>query len=164
LSSGAQTMSVSGRDCILYTDGGSRGNPGPAGSGFVLRDPAGSTLCASGHFIDRATNNQAEYDALLRGLRAALEHGCRNLEVRMDSELIVRQMTGEYRVKNAGLKGLFGQAKQLVRQLDTVRFVHVRREDNVDADRLANEAMDARADVGDVLGECAALHDQGTLF
>ncbi len=157
-------MPGSTRDCVLYTDGGSRGNPGPAGSGYLLLNASGSTLRAAGHFIGHATNNQAEYDALVRGLRAAREHGCRDLEVRMDSELIVRQMTGRYRVKNAGLKNLFTQAQRLVRHFESVRFVHVRRERNVEADRLANQAMDARADVGDVIGECDAPDDQGTLF
>lgn len=157
-------MPSSSSGCVLYTDGGSRGNPGPAGSGFVLLDASGSRLCAAGHFLGQATNNQAEYDALLRGLTAAREYGCRGLEVRMDSELIVRQMTGRYRVKNAGLKDLFGRAQQLVRQFDGVRFVHVRRELNTEADRLANEAMDAQADVGDALGECDVADDQGTLF
>ncbi len=140
--------SASGR-CVLYTDGGSRGNPGPAGSGVVLLGPEGETLCNAGRFIGDATNNVAEYDGLRWGLELARDRGCRRLEVRMDSELIVRQMTGRYRVKNEGLKPHHAAAQSLLRHFEEVRFVHVRREANTDADRLANEAMDARGVVGD---------------
>lgn len=159
------TRSDTGR-CILYTDGGSRGNPGPAGSGIVLLDPDGQVLCAAGRFIGMATNNVAEYDGLVWGLSLAREHGCRSLEVRMDSELIVRQMTGRYRVKNEGLKGLYSSAKKLTDGFADVRFVHVRREQNVDADRLANEAMDAKAAVGDTGTPCPSDETtaQGSLF
>jgi len=148
----------------LHTDGGSRGNPGPAGSGFVLRDTSGATLCASGHFLGDATNNRAEYDGLVRGLRSARAHGCVRLDVRMDSELIVRQMTGRYRVKNEGLKEPYARATALVREFDNVRFAHIPREENAEADRLANEAMDARTDVGDEAVPCETQRDQGTLF
>lgn len=149
---------------ILYTDGGSRGNPGPAGSGFVLFDSSGVTVCAEGHFLGEATNNRAEYDGLIRGLSSAVFHGCRSLEVRMDSELIVRQMTGRYRVKNEGLKGPFARAKALVDRLEHVDFVHVPREENTEADRLANEAMDARSSVGDSDDACEDAEAQGALF
>ncbi|MBE0416429.1 MAG: ribonuclease HI family protein [Coriobacteriia bacterium] len=149
---------------VLYTDGGSRGNPGPAGSGFVLRDGSGAAVCAAGYFIGEATNNRAEYDGLIRGLSSAASHGCRSLEVRMDSELIVRQMTGRYRVKNDGLKEPFARAKALMGRFDHVSFVHVPREENTEADRLANEAMDERRSVGDAIEACEDEEGQGTLF
>lgn len=149
---------------VLHTDGGSRGNPGPAGSGFVLRDGAGTIVCAAGHFLGDATNNRAEYDGLIRGLRSARSHGCRDLEVRMDSELIVRQMIGRYRVKNEGLKEPFAQAKKLLRDFDEVHFVHIPRAENAEADRLANEAMDARESVGDAAEMCEDDSGQGSLF
>lgn len=150
--------------CTLHTDGGSRGNPGLAGSGFVLRDAAGTALCASGHYIGEATNNQAEYDGLIRGLVAAAAYGCARVEVRMDSELIVRQMTGRYRVKNAGLKMLFLRANELSRVFEDVRFTHVYRAENAEADALANEAMDARADVGDASEPSPGTSPQDSLF
>lgn len=153
--------------CILYTDGGSRGNPGPAGSGVVLLDSSGQAVCAAGRFIGTATNNIAEYDGLVWGLGLAREHGCRSLEVRMDSELIVRQMTGRYRVKNEGLKPLFAEANKLVAEFDDVRFVHVRRDRNTQADSLANEAMNERGPVGDsTLPGCEGeiSGEQGSLF
>ncbi len=147
--------------CALNTDGGSRGNPGPGGSGFVLSDADGSVVCSGGRFLGETTNNAAEYDALIWGLQVAIARGCRAVEVRMDSELIVRQMTGSYRVKNEGLKLLFARARSLVRRLEEVRFVHVPREDNVEADRLANEAMDTRSSVGDadVIGDPPCTQD-----
>lgn len=150
--------------CVLYTDGGSRGNPGPAGSGFVLLDPSGAVMCAAGHFLGEATNNRAEYDGLIRGLEAALSRECRALEVRMDSELIVRQMTGRYRVKNEGLKEPFARARALASRVGDVLFVHVRRAENTEADRLANEAMDARGPVGDPPEPCRDDDTQGMLF
>ncbi|MDY0088319.1 MAG: ribonuclease HI family protein [Coriobacteriia bacterium] len=150
--------------CVLHTDGGSRGNPGPAGSGFVLRDAAGTIVCTSGHYLGEATNNQAEYDGLVRGLEAALAHGCRRLRVRMDSELIVKQMSGRYRVKNAGLKVFFLRASELVRRFEDVRFTHVFREENAEADALANQAMDACSDIGDALGSSAKDCRQESLF
>lgn len=148
---------------VLYTDGGARGNPGPGGSGFVLMDASGTTVCSAGHYLGVTTNNRAEYDGLVRGLRAARAHGCERLEVRMDSELIVRQMTGLYRVKNEGLKGLFADAQELLAAFRDVRFVHVRREENTLADRLANDAMDAQGAVGDPDVDCDD-RAQGTLF
>jgi ribonuclease HI len=99
--------------------------------------------------LGSVTNNVAEYEALLWGMRAALALGAKQLQVRADSELVVKQMRGEYRVKNEGLKPLFCQAQALRRGFDAVEFVHVRREENADADALANEAMDGRCTVGD---------------
>lgn len=150
--------------CVLNTDGGSRGNPGPAGSGFVLTDPNGLAISSGGRFLGVATNNAAEYDALVWGLQVAKTRGCRAVEVRMDSELIVRQMTGEYRVKNKGLKQLFANALSLVQDFEAVRFVHVPREDNTKADRLANEAMDARSTVGDAGAASDVPATQDRLF
>ena len=154
----------SGSSWVLYTDGGSRGNPGPAGSGFVLFDASGGRVCAAGRFIGEATNNRAEYDGLIQGLWSAVSHGCRRLEVRMDSELIIRQMTGRYRVKNEGLKEPFARAKALAGRMEHVSFVHVPREQNVEADKLANEAMDARGPVGDSDETCESGKAQETLF
>lgn len=149
---------------VLYTDGGSRGNPGPAGSGFVLRDASGALVCVSGHFLGEATNNQAEYDGLIRGIEAAHVRGCRRLEVRTDSQLVVRQMTGRYRVKNAGLKELHTRAQAHAASLEYVRFVHVPRAENAEADAAANSAMDARGDIGDTIHPCGERPDALTLF
>lgn len=146
----------------VNTDGGSRGNPGPAGVGIVVRDPSGEVVARGGSFLGSATNNVAEYEAMLWGMRAARALGARTLLVRMDSELIVKQMLGQYRVKNEGLKPLFLRAQELRRTFERVEFLHVRREANVEADALANEAMDARADVGDAPEP--PEHGRGALF
>lgn len=137
----------------LRTDGGARGNPGPAGAGFVLESPAGEVVRSGGRFLGVATNNVAEYEALVWGMRTALAHGVRSLKVCADSELVVRQMNGQYKVKNEGLRPLYQQACGLVRRFDRVEIVHVRRADNAAADALANEAMDLRAVVGDGVGD-----------
>ena len=133
----------------VSTDGGARGNPGPAGAGIVVQRPDGTVACRGGAFLGETTNNVAEYQALLWGLRAALALGAKKLVVRADSELVVKQMKGEYRVKNAGLKPLFCDAQLLVRRFEGVTFTHVRRAENADADALANEAMDSHDVVGD---------------
>ena len=136
-------MSVSnGNEWIVRCDGGARGNPGPAALGYVLLDPAGREVEARGERIGPATNNVAEYRALIAGLQAAARAGADPLLVCMDSELVVRQMTGEYRVKNAGLKPLHAEARRAVARLGRVRFSSVRREANAHADRLVNEALD----------------------
>ena len=127
----------------LRCDGGSRGNPGPAALGYVLLDPAGRVARERGEYIGHATNNVAEYRALVAGLKAAAEAGADPLVVVMDSELVVRQMTGEYRVKHANLKPLNAEARMAAMRLGRVRFTSVRREANVEADRLVNEALDA---------------------
>jgi ribonuclease HI len=134
---------------VLNSDGGARGNPGPGGAGIVLRRSDGSVAARGGAFLGSATNNVAEYEALLWGLRAAAALGAKRLVVKADSELVVRQMRGEYRVKNEGLKPLFLQAQALRRRFESIEFVHVRRAENADADALANEAMDGRCEVGD---------------
>lgn len=137
----------------LYTDGGARGNPGPAGIGFVVVSDTGEERAAAGRYLGEATNNVAEYEALLAGLRAARALGVEELLVRADSELVVKQMRGEYRVKHPNLKPLFVAAQELVRGFSKVRFEHVRRADNARADCLANEAMDCRGDVGTCVHE-----------
>ena len=131
---------------IIYTDGGARGNPGPAGCSAVLTQD-GKTLCGIGKYLGETTNNVAEYTGLLIALEKALEMQLKDVEVRMDSELIVKQMTGQYKVKNEGLIPLFQRAKTLSSRFSSFRIVHVRREMNKAADRLANKAMDARQDV-----------------
>lgn len=123
-------------------DGGSRGNPGPAAYGYVLTDPSGSEIEARGEHIGIATNNVAEYRALIAGLEAAARHAVGELEVHMDSELVIRQMTGQYRVKNEGLKPLHEQARQAARKITRVRYESVRRDDNAHADRIVNETLD----------------------
>ena len=127
----------------LSTDGGARGNPGPAAYGYVLEAEDGTVLAAHGEAIGVATNNVAEYRALIAGLQKAVELGVRELEVVSDSELLVKQMSGEYRVKNETLRDLSITAARLARQLDRVAYRAVRREHNELADRLVNEALDA---------------------
>jgi ribonuclease HI len=125
-----------------YIDGGARGNPGPAGYGVRVEDVDGKLIEELHGALGIATNNVAEYNGLLAALRWAVDHGHRVLQIRSDSELLVKQMRGEYKVKNAGLQPLYVQARLLVMQLDSVTFEHVRRELNKDADRLSNVAMD----------------------
>jgi ribonuclease H / adenosylcobalamin/alpha-ribazole phosphatase len=127
----------------LSTDGGSRGNPGPAAYGYVLEAEDGTVLDARGETIGVATNNVAEYRALLAGLGSAVERGVDDLEVVSDSELLVRQMRGEYKVKSATLRELVDEAQALAGRLGRVRFTAVRREHNELADRLVNEALDS---------------------
>jgi len=130
-------------------DGGSRGNPGPAGIGVVLAAQDGTPLITRGKFIGVATNNVAEYAALIFALREAAKLGATKILVRGDSELIIKQMRGEYRVKNPALKHLFDQAHALLGDFKSVKFEHNLRHQNSLADRLANLAMDKRADVED---------------
>ena len=127
----------------LFTDGGARGNPGPAAYGFVLEADDGTVLAAEGEAIGVATNNVAEYRALIAGLERAAELAVDELEVVSDSELLVKQMTGEYRVKKESLQELNARAARLARALSKVRYTAVRREHNELADRLVNEALDA---------------------
>ena len=129
----------------LYTDGGARGNPGPAAYAYVLEAEDGTVLDARGEAIGVATNNVAEYSALVAGLERAAGAHVTSLEVRSDSELMVKQMRGEYRVKNEALKGLSLEASRLARTLGAVTYTAVRREHNELADRLVNDALDAAA-------------------
>lgn len=128
-----------------YTDGGARGNPGPAGFGAHIVDEQGSVLAELRGALGMTTNNVAEYQGLLAALEWAHANGHRDLLVRADSELLVKQMRGEYRVKNEGLQPLYGRATRLVAAIGRVTFEHVRREQNKHADRLANLAMDEAA-------------------
>jgi ribonuclease H / adenosylcobalamin/alpha-ribazole phosphatase len=127
----------------LFTDGGARGNPGPAAAAYVLETDDGHVLAAHGEAIGVATNNVAEYRALVAGLAKAVEVGVDELEVVSDSELLVKQMNGEYRVKSPPLVELSLEASHLARQLGRVRYRAVRRIENELADRLVNEALDA---------------------
>ena len=129
----------------LFTDGGSRGNPGPAAYAFVLEAEDGTVLDARGEAIGVATNNVAEYSALVSGLERAVEVGVDELEVVSDSELMVKQMRGEYKVKNRALQDLFLDASRLARKIQRVKYTAVRREHNELADSLVNEALDRAA-------------------
>ena len=125
-----------------YIDGGSRGNPGPAGYGVQIVDDEGGVIAELHGSLSHTTNNVAEYNGLLAALSWAVDHGHRSLHIRSDSELLVKQLRGEYRVKNPGLQPLYEDARQLVARIGRVTFEHVRREKNKEADRLANLAMD----------------------
>jgi ribonuclease HI len=127
----------------LFTDGGARGNPGPAAYGYVLEAEDGTVLASHGEYIGSTTNNVAEYSGLVAGLRKALELQVPDVEVVSDSELMVKQMRGEYRVKNAALRELFTEADRLARRLGNVEYRHVKRAHNEEADRLVNAALDA---------------------
>jgi ribonuclease HI len=126
----------------LSTDGGARGNPGPAAYGYVLEAEDGTVLAAQGARIGVATNNVAEYRALIAGLEKAVELNVTELEVISDSELLVKQMTGEYRIKNEALRDLSSEAARLARIVGTVTYRAVRREHNELADSLVNDALD----------------------
>ncbi len=126
----------------LRCDGGARGNPGPGALGYALIDPRGREVEARGEYLGTVTNNIAEYQALIAGLVAAGRRGVERLVVCMDSELVVRQMTGEYRVRHPGLKPLHRKAKEAAAKVAVVKFRAVRREDNARADRLVNDTLD----------------------
>lgn len=128
---------------LLYSDGGARGNPGPAGIGAVLFTPDDKVVAEVSHYIGEATNNQAEYKALIAGLEKAKDLQIEEIDCFLDSELIVKQLKGEYKVKNNGLKPLFAAAKNLSGYFHAISFAHVRREKNKHADALVNKAIDA---------------------
>lgn len=132
----------------VYIDGGARGNPGPAGYGVRVEDTDGNLIEELYAPLGIATNNVAEYNGLLAALRWAVDHGHRDVHVRSDSELLVKQMRGEYKVKNEGLRPLVARARLLLMELGDVRFEHVRREMNKEADRLSNLAMDEAESLG----------------
>jgi ribonuclease HI len=136
---------------VIHIDGGSRGNPGPAGAGVVIRDKSdNSILYKGGVFLGKATNNVAEYSGLLAGLSAGKQLNADAAQIFSDSQLLVRQMTGEYRVKNAGLKPLHRKAGDLAGDYDQgCTFHHIPREENTAADKLANMAMDAKTNILD---------------
>lgn len=141
-------MSLAGPVAVIVeADGGSRGNPGPAGFGAVVRDAdTGALLAERSRFLGVATNNVAEYEGLIAGLTAAAELGARTVQVRMDSKLVVEQMAGRWQVKHPAMRPLAAQAAELVRRFDSVSFSWIPRLQNSAADRLANQAMDAGAD------------------
>lgn len=126
----------------LYTDGASRGNPGNGGIGAVLYDEDGNVYASAKEFLGVCTNNEAEYRALILGLTEALKRRCRNLSIFMDSELLVRQIQGIYKVKNKNLQNLMQEVRKLLSFLDDYSVQHVERSRNAEADRLANEAID----------------------
>jgi ribonuclease HI len=128
----------------VNVDGGARGNPGPAAIGVVVHGPRGEVLEERGERIGRATNNVAEYKALLRGIELAAAHGAGDLELIGDSELVVRQVEGRYKVKDPTMKELHSEAKQALGSFDSWSIRHVRREENADADRLVNAALDGK--------------------
>ena len=128
---------------VVNVDGGSRGNPGPAAVGVVVRDESGEVIADAAEPIGTATNNVAEYRALIRGIEIAAEHGATELELRGDSELVVKQVRGEYRVKDANLKPLHAEVRSKLSAFGEWSFNHVRREQNAEADALVNQALDA---------------------
>jgi ribonuclease HI len=136
---------------LLYSDGGARGNPGPAAIGAVVLDPATdppATLATVSRRIGVATNNVAEYEALIAGLEAATAYPAKEMRVRADSQLLIRQLQGRYKVKHPNLRPLYERARRLLSQYERVDLRHVPREENVEADALANAALDA-APVGE---------------
>lgn len=126
----------------LYTDGGARGNPGPAAAGAVLENSSGDIIKETGLYLGEITNNQAEYKALILGLKTAISVGASELECILDSQLVVRQLNGDYKVKSANLKPLWNQAKKLEENFEKITYIHVKRHKNKDADRLVNEVLD----------------------
>ena len=127
---------------IAHTDGGARGNPGPAGYGVVIEDETRRNVARLSEYLGHQTNNFAEYQALIAALEYALEHGPKALKIISDSELLVRQIKGIYKVKNSTLQDLHARAKELIKQLEWFSIGHAMREHNQEADRLANQAMD----------------------
>jgi ribonuclease HI len=134
-------------EATLFADGGSRGNPGPAASAAVLLGAQGELIEEIAAFLGTATNNVAEWTALCLGLEAARKRGIRRLDVRLDSELVVRQLRGEYRVKHVGLQPLYQRAVRLLKDFDKVEIGHVPRKQNAVADRLVNRVLDQEAQV-----------------
>jgi ribonuclease HI len=140
---------------VAHSDGGARGNPGPAGYGVVIQNESGHKVAALSEYLGHQTNNFAEYQGLIAALEYAIEHGPKALKLISDSELLVRQIKGIYKVKNATLQDLHGRAKQLIAQLDWFSIGHALREHNQEADRLANQAMDKGMGRGPVVSRQA---------
>lgn len=130
----------------MYADGGSRGNPGPSAAGFVLfeldGEVEGEVVHEEGVYLGTATNNQAEYEAIRLGLEKARELGAKDLDVRLDSQLAVRQLNGQYKVKNPGIRERFNEIQLILPAFDQIEFTHVRREQNTHADSMVNKALD----------------------
>lgn len=129
-------------ELVAYTDGGARGNPGPAAYGVVIQSPDGKVVDELAEYLGDATNNEAEYQGLLAALEYALAHRAQSLKVFSDSELMVRQILKQYKVKSGGLRPLYDQAQEMAAQIPSFRIAHVRREQNREADRLVNRAID----------------------
>jgi ribonuclease HI len=143
----------------LYADGASRGNPGPSGAGAVLLDEGDRRLVELSRFLGTATNNEAEYQGLIAGLMAAEDLGLTRLRIFLDSELVVKQLRGEYRVRNPRLQVLFKEVASLLQRLTSYAIMHVRRELNQEADRLANEAVDRGLRGGSIEEHCRAFRE-----
>lgn len=126
---------------VIYADGASRGNPGPAAIGAVIKDERGRLIASISQRIGKATNNQAEYRAIITALEEADRLGARQVDIKMDSELVVKQINGEYRVKKATLKPLYQQVKQRQGSLEGFTITHILRQQNIEADKLANKAL-----------------------
>ena len=133
---------VPGRAVRVFSDGAARGNPGPAGAGAVLTDTSGNVIARLGRYLGRQTNSVAEYEGLLLGLKHARELGFREVEVRADSQLLIRQLKGEYAVRHAGLKPLHAEVLRVLRSFDRFDLRHVPREENALADEMSNRAID----------------------
>ena len=128
---------------ILYTDGGARGNPGPGAIGVIIKTPSGGVIKEIGKSIGKSTNNEAEYKAIITGLEACLEKGAKDLECYLDSQLVVSQLKGEFKVKDAKLKNLWKQAKNIEKKFKEVLYIHIPREKNYLADKIVNEVLDS---------------------
>jgi ribonuclease HI len=133
------------KTCVIYVDGASRGNPGAAGIGISLQDPAGAELATVSRPLGRTTNNRAEYTALVEALKLAKEQQFEGVEIRADSQLMVRQMTGQYQIRDQFLKGLWEEAQRLSKQFSSFVIAHIPRDENDRADELANQALDQPA-------------------
>jgi ribonuclease HI len=153
--------SPGGRSAVASIDGGSRGNPGPAGYGVVITDRAGKKVAALHEYLGHQTNNYAEYQGLLAALDYALAHGHKGLKVVGDSELLVKQIRGEYKVKSPALQDLYQRARQLISQLEWFSIQHTLREGNQEADRLANMAMDKGMGRSKPVTTAALLSERG---
>ena len=147
------TNAGTGERLILRTDGASRGNPGPAAAGIVVEDADGTVLAQRGQYLGEMPNNQAEYCALILGLKLVTDRRPAAVDIYMDSELVVRQMTGVYQVRDATLQQLYREAAALVKALPHVTFTHVRRAQNALADRLANQALNEQRRVSHQHGD-----------
>ncbi|GAG26253.1 unnamed protein product, partial [marine sediment metagenome] len=143
-------------EIIIHTDGGSRGNPGPAAAGFVLTDSVGSKLDAKGFYLGPATNNVAEYTGIVKALQAALQLGAKRLTVFSDSELLVKQLNGEYKVKSDQIRPLFKKTVELLNEFEGWKLQHITRDKNKEADKLANRALNLEQDITDTSHPAAA--------
>ena len=130
---------------IINTDGGARGNPGPGACGAIIKDQTGNIIRREGKFLGVCTNNEAEYQGLILGLETALELGANSAEVNMDSELVVKQLGGEYRVKEPRLAELYTKAKALEQKFSEMRYFAIRREKNKEADAIVNQVLDGQS-------------------